>query len=80
MPGRAGRPKSEAKVEAILNAATELFLAKGFQGASTDAVARPASVSKQTVYSYFVNVVVVIRFAGIDRRLRTGGSPGAGRG
>jgi len=54
-PVRAGRPKSEAKTDAILNAATELFLAKGFQGASMDAIARHAGVSKQTVYSHFDN-------------------------
>ncbi|MEJ2610162.1 MAG: TetR/AcrR family transcriptional regulator [Candidatus Thiodiazotropha sp.] len=53
--GRTGRPKSEAKAEAILNAATKLFLAKGFQGTSMDAVAREAGVSKQTVYSHFAN-------------------------
>ncbi|MEJ2694847.1 MAG: TetR/AcrR family transcriptional regulator, partial [Candidatus Thiodiazotropha sp.] len=53
--GRTGRPKSEAKSEAILNAATKLFLAKGFQGTSMDAVAREAGVSKQTVYSHFAN-------------------------
>ncbi len=54
-PIRVGRPKSEAKTDAILNAATELFLEKGFQGASMDAIARLAGVSKQTVYSHFQN-------------------------
>ena len=52
---RAGRPKSEAKAEAILSAAAELFLAQGFQGTSMDAVAQRAGVSKQTVYSHFAN-------------------------
>ncbi len=52
---RAGRPKSEAKAEAILGAAAELFLANGFQGTSMDAVAQGAGVSKQTVYSHFAN-------------------------
>lgn len=54
-PGRAGRPKSEAKAEAILGAAAELFLAHGFQGTSMDAMAHRAGVSKQTVYSHFAN-------------------------
>ena len=54
-PIRAGRPKSEAKAEAILGAAAELFLAQGFQGTSMDAVAKRAGVSKQTVYSHFAN-------------------------
>lgn len=52
---RAGRPKSEAKAEAILSAAAELFLGQGFQGTSMDAVAQRAGVSKQTVYSHFAN-------------------------
>lgn len=52
---RAGRPKSEAKGAAILAAATELFLARGFQATSMDAVAKDAGVSKQTVYGHFAN-------------------------
>ncbi len=52
---RAGRPKSEEKRAAILEAASTLFLEKGLQGASMDAVAREAGVSKQTVYSHFEN-------------------------
>lgn len=50
---RAGRPKSEEKHNAILLAATCLFLRLGLQGTSMDAVAREAGVSKQTVYSHF---------------------------
>jgi TetR/AcrR family transcriptional repressor of mexJK operon len=52
---RAGRPKSEEKRQSILEAATALFLEKGLQGTSMDAVAREAGVSKQTVYSHFQN-------------------------
>lgn len=52
---RAGRPKSEEKADAILCAASDLFLTKGFQGTSMDAVAKRAGVSKQTVYSHFEN-------------------------
>ncbi|MEM7408093.1 MAG: TetR/AcrR family transcriptional regulator [Pseudomonadota bacterium] len=48
----AGRPKSEEKRAAILHAASELFLKRGL-GASMDAVAQAADVSKQTVYSHF---------------------------
>jgi TetR/AcrR family transcriptional repressor of mexJK operon len=55
VPSRAGRPKSEAKAGAILEAATQLFLAQGFKGTSMDAVAKHAGVSKQTVYSHFAN-------------------------
>lgn len=52
---RAGRPKSQEKRDAILEAATELFLAQGLQGTSMDAVALKAGVSKQTVYSHFAS-------------------------
>ncbi|MGD8914402.1 MAG: TetR/AcrR family transcriptional regulator [Candidatus Thiodiazotropha sp.] len=54
-PPRAGRPKSEAKAEAIMDAAAKLFLSQGFQGTSMDAVAKQAGVSKQTVYSHYAN-------------------------
>ncbi|WP_296898273.1 TetR/AcrR family transcriptional regulator [Thiohalocapsa sp.] len=51
--GRPGRPKSEEKHAAILQAASRLFLDQGLQGTSMDQVARAAGVSKQTVYSHF---------------------------
>ena len=52
---RAGRPKSKEKRQAILCAASMLFLEKGLRGTSMDAVAKSAGVSKQTVYSHFEN-------------------------
>ncbi|WP_445356653.1 TetR/AcrR family transcriptional regulator [Microbulbifer sp. ANSA002] len=48
-----GRPKDLAKRQAILDAAKELFLTKGFAATSVDAVASAAGVSKLTVYSHF---------------------------
>ncbi|WP_105103387.1 TetR/AcrR family transcriptional regulator [Microbulbifer pacificus] len=48
-----GRPKDPAKRQAILDAAKHLFLTHGFTGASMDAVANEAGVSKLTVYSHF---------------------------
>ncbi len=51
--GGAGRPRSEAKRAAILDAAGTLFLTQGPENTSMDAVAREANVSKQTVYSHF---------------------------
>jgi AcrR family transcriptional regulator len=41
------------KREAIVQAATELFLDAGYGAASMDAIAARARVSKRTVYSYF---------------------------
>lgn len=50
---RPGRPKSEAKAEAIREAAGQLFLTEGMNRTSMDAIAQAAGVSKQTVYSHF---------------------------
>ncbi|MEE4377529.1 MAG: TetR/AcrR family transcriptional regulator [Candidatus Competibacteraceae bacterium] len=52
---RTGRPKSEEKRDAIIDAASDLFLAKGLRATSMDAVAEQAGVSKQTVYSHVKN-------------------------
>jgi len=48
-----GRPKDPAKRDAILAAATTLFLEQGYSGTSMDAIAAAAGVSKLTVYSHF---------------------------
>jgi TetR/AcrR family transcriptional repressor of mexJK operon len=48
-----GRPKDPAKRKAILDAAKTLFLSKGYDGSSMDAIATEAGVSKLTVYSHF---------------------------
>lgn len=45
--------RTERKRQAILDAATELFLQHGFLGANMDEVAARAEVSKQTVYKQF---------------------------
>jgi TetR/AcrR family transcriptional regulator, mexJK operon transcriptional repressor len=41
--------------DAIIEAATRLFLEKGYQGASMDEIAAVAGVSKQTIYTHFAN-------------------------
>lgn len=45
--------RSERKRRAILEAATDLFLEKGYGATSMSAVAREAEVSKPTVYNHF---------------------------
>lgn len=50
-----GRPKDPAKRAAILEAAKSLFLSKGYDGSSMDAIAAEAGVSKLTVYSHFTD-------------------------
>ncbi|MBY0406168.1 MAG: TetR/AcrR family transcriptional regulator [Rickettsiales bacterium] len=47
------RRKDEAKNEAILKAATRLFLKKGYSNTSMDAIADAARVTKQTVYAHY---------------------------
>lgn len=48
-------PRAHAKRAAILAAAQELFPRWGFEGASMDAIAAAAHVSKQTLYRYYQN-------------------------
>ncbi len=52
---RLGRPKDESKRAAIFAAAQKLFLKRGLQGTSMDAIAAGAGVSKLTVYSHFAD-------------------------
>jgi len=47
------RVKTEAKREAILAAASEVFLESGFDGASMTEIARRVGGSKGTLYGYF---------------------------
>jgi AcrR family transcriptional regulator len=42
-----------AKAQDVLEAAHEIFMAKGYEAASMDAVAKAAGVSKATVYAHF---------------------------
>ena len=50
-----GRPKDMEKRAAILEAAMGLFPARGYDGASMEAIAQAAGVSKLTVYSHFAD-------------------------
>lgn len=47
--------RSAAKHQAIIDAATRVFLDKGYRGASMDEVAAAAAVGKQTVYNHFTD-------------------------
>ncbi len=50
---RQGSRRSPSKHSAILHAATEVFLKRGYLGTSMDEVAARSAVSKQTVYQHF---------------------------
>ena len=47
--------RSARKRQAIVDAATTVFLSKGYSGTSMDEIAALAAVSKQTVYKHFAN-------------------------
>src|SRR4249920_3680583 len=53
--------RSARKREAILEAATELFLTREYVGTSMEDVASAASVSKQTVYKHFSDKQTLFR-------------------
>jgi len=48
-------PKQGRKFAQVLEGARKVFMADGFEGASVDAIAREARVSKATLYSYFAD-------------------------
>lgn len=47
--------RSARKHQAIMEAATAVFMAKGYAGTSMDDIAKLAAVSKQTVYKHFAD-------------------------
>jgi TetR/AcrR family transcriptional repressor of mexJK operon len=49
------------KFDAITRAASEMFLAEGFDRASLDQIAQRAGVSKQTIYSHFADKEALFR-------------------
>src|SRR5688572_5452532 len=50
-----GASRSERKHQAIVDAATELFLKGGYLGTNMDEIAAVSEVSKQTVYKHFAS-------------------------
>src|ERR1700730_14287377 len=54
-PDQADISRSERRRQAIIKAATEVFVRHGYLGATTDEVAARASVSKQTLYKHFAD-------------------------
>ena len=60
-------PRARAKRDQILSGARRVFLRDGFAGASTDAIAAEAQVSKRTLYVYYPSKEEL--FADVMRRL-----------
>jgi AcrR family transcriptional regulator len=52
-PAAPPRTRTDRKRAQIRAAARELFLQRGFQATTTDAIAATASISKETLYRYF---------------------------
>ena len=48
-------PKAGRKMTQVIEGARAVFMRDGFEGASVDAIAREAGVSKATLYSYFAD-------------------------
>lgn len=53
MKDETGVVRTGRKFAQVLEGARRVFMADGFEGASVDVIAREASVSKATLYSYF---------------------------
>jgi TetR/AcrR family transcriptional regulator, mexJK operon transcriptional repressor len=72
------RRRREPRIRAILDAAEQVFLEKGFEAGSLDDVARRANASKATIYAHFENKVGLFRaiiqekIAEIFQPMRTG--------
>ena len=46
-------PRAERKLAQVIEGARSVLIAKGFEGASVDDIAREAGISKATMYRYF---------------------------
>ncbi|HLG87127.1 MAG TPA: TetR/AcrR family transcriptional regulator [Alphaproteobacteria bacterium] len=57
----ARQPKDDPRLEQILEAATDSFLANGYADTSIDAIAKAAKVSKQTIYELFRDKADIFR-------------------
>lgn len=55
-----GRPRDEGTHKAILSAAYDLLLEKGFDAVTVDKIAERAKVSKATIYKWWSNKAAVI--------------------
>jgi TetR/AcrR family transcriptional regulator, mexJK operon transcriptional repressor len=66
--------RSSRKRNAILDAATELFLMREYAGTSMDDIASAAAVSKQTVYKHFIDKETLFREVALGSVERVGGA------
>ncbi len=62
----AGYARAERKVAQVLDGARAIILARGFEGATVDDIAREAGVSKATMYRYYPDKAAI--FAAVMQR------------
>jgi TetR/AcrR family transcriptional repressor of mexJK operon len=62
-PKRLGRPPNPAKLDAILETGWAMFLARGYEATSIEAVAAASGVSRVTVYKHFPDKGALFREA-----------------
>ncbi len=67
--GRPTRAVAELRNERLVEVAAELFMARGFEGTSIDAVAEAARISKPTVYALYRDKADLFR-AVLEKRIR----------
>ncbi len=65
--GRPSADRAAAISQAILSAATELFLANGFEGTTMEAIAARAGVRKSTLYKRGIDKMALMRAVVEDR-------------
>jgi AcrR family transcriptional regulator len=71
LPKKPSQARSKATFANILDAATEIVVARGIQGLNTNLVAERAGVNIGTVYHYFPDkTAILIELFGRDQRLR----------
>ena len=54
-------PRAERKLEQMIDGARTVIVARGFEGASVDDIAREAGISKATMYRYFPDKVALFQ-------------------
>lgn len=59
-PPRKFRRRAEARPDEVLDAALDIFIAKGFAAARVEDIARAAGLSKGAVYLYFPSKVAIL--------------------
>jgi TetR/AcrR family transcriptional repressor of mexJK operon len=66
--------RAERKLEQVIEGARAVIVAKGFEGASVDDIAREAGISKATMYRYFPDKTALFRAVMSRECMRSAGA------